>query len=245
MATEADTQFGITEKRFRFRDVSAYLADDFKFSSETDAQSRRALGVVRLAGGEERFHRQLRSVACHEFRQSALRFRSARARLIRPAFSAVDTAVAATTKADTKHTLNGQDLNNFAPRFGFAFSPFSSNRLVFRGGYGIFFDRPSAAFINTIFSNYPFLREEEVTFPASNVPLTTAWSQQDPTFPFNRYLPNRIVRTAGANGTYQLRDGTLVTKGADGTPNPTTRRRACRLWAISPRPLSFARLTAI
>ncbi len=86
-----------------------------------------------------------------------------------------------------------------------------------RGGYGIFFDRPSAAFINTVFSNYPFLREQEVTFPASAVPLNGAWSQQDPTFPFNQYLPNRIVRTAGATGTYQIRDGTNVTAGADGT----------------------------
>jgi hypothetical protein len=93
--------------------------------------------------------------------------------------------------------------------------------MVVRGGYGIFYDRPSASFINTIFSNYPYLREVEVTFPASAVPLVSAWSQQDPTFPFNRYLPNRIVRTAGAGGTYQLRDGTNVTLGADGTPNPT------------------------
>ena len=37
---------------------------------------------------------------------------------------------------------------------------------VVRGGYGVFFDRPSAAFINTVFSNYPFLRESEVTFPS-------------------------------------------------------------------------------
>jgi hypothetical protein len=29
------------------------------------------------------------------------------------------------------------------------------------------------------------------------------------------------LRTAGANGTYQLRDGTPVTRGADGTLNPT------------------------
>ena len=71
-----------------------------------------------------------------------------------------------------------------------------------------------------MFSNYPFLREQEVTFPASAVPLNGAWSQQDPTFPFNQYLPNRIVRTAGATGTYQIRDGTNVTRGADGTLNP-------------------------
>ncbi len=84
----------------------------------------------------------------------------------------------------------------------------------------MFFDRPSAAFINTVFSNYPHLREEEVTFPGSNVPLELAWSQQDPNFPFNQYLPNRVVRTAGANGTYQIRDNTNVIRGADGTLNP-------------------------
>ena len=89
-----------------------------------------------------------------------------------------------------------------------------------RGGYGIFYDRPSAAFINTVFSNYPFLREVEVTFPSRAVPIARAYSQQDPTYPFNQYLPNRVVRTGGANGTYQIRDGTQVTTGADGTPNP-------------------------
>ena len=78
---------------------------------------------------------------------------------------------------------------------------------VVRGGYGIFFDRPSAAFINTIFCNYPFLREVEVTAPNRAVPIDTAFSQQDPTYPFNLYLPNRIVRT-GAGGTYEIRDGT-------------------------------------
>ena len=52
------------------------------------------------------------------------------------------------------------------------------------------------------------------------MPITTAFSQQDPTFPFNHYLPNRVVRTAGATGTYEIRDGTQVTRGADGTPNP-------------------------
>ena len=101
-------------------------------------------------------------------------------------FAAIDWRDRGIGQGREQHTLKGQDLNNFAPRFGFAYSPFDSNRLVIRGGYGIFFDRPSAAFMNTIFSNYPFLREIEVTAPTRGVPLSTAFSQQDPNLPFNR-----------------------------------------------------------
>jgi hypothetical protein len=51
------------------------------------------------------------------------------------------------------------------------------------------------------------------------VPIVSAFSQQDPTFPFNQYLPNRVVRGGGATGTYEIRDGTNVTRGADGSNN--------------------------
>ena len=55
----------------------------------------------------------------------------------------VDGAVAATQVANNKHTLKAQDLNNFAPRIGFAYA--ATDKLVFRGGYGMFYDRPSAS----------------------------------------------------------------------------------------------------
>lgn len=219
VTTEADTQFGITEKRFQFRDLSAYIADDWKINNKLTLN----LGVRWEWFGwpEEQDGR------IGNFDPSLVTdFNNPLSGFIVPSnvqpsgFPAVDAAIAASTRSNTKHTLSGQDLNNFAPRFGFAYSPLKSNRLVIRGGYGIFFDRPSAAFINTIFSNYPFLREAEVTFPGSAVPITTAFSQQDPNFPFNLYLPNRLVRGSGANGTYTLRDNTNVTRGADGTLNP-------------------------
>lgn len=220
VATEADTQFGVTEKQFRFRDLSAYFADDWKVSRKLTLNA--GVRWEWFGWPEEKnglignFDPKLVTDPDNPLTGFLV---PSNAGLT--GFIAVDTAIQATARAATRSTINSQDLNNFAPRFGFAYTPLNSSRLVIRGGYGIFFDRPSAAFINTVFSNYPHLREEEVTFPASNVPLTLAWSQQNPNFPFSQYLPNRVVRTGGATGTYQIRDNTNVTLGADGTPNPT------------------------
>ena len=219
LATEADTQFGITDKQFRFNDFNLFLADDWKLSPSLTLN----VGVRYEFFG---LPTEVNGLIGNVDFDAITNTENPVAGFIVPGnvqntgFAAVDAAIAASQRADNNHTLNGQDWNNVAPRIGLAWTPAADDRWVVRGGYGVFFDRPSAAFINTVFSNYPFLREQEVTFPAFTVPLNGAWSQQDPTFPFNQYLPNRIVRTAGAGGTYQIRDGTNVTRGADGTLNP-------------------------
>ena len=128
----------------------------------------------------------------------------------------MDAAIQATTKAANNHTLNGQDTNNFAPRIGFAFSPLESNRLVVRGGFGYFYDRPSASFINTVFSNYPFLREIEITVPSGNVPYDNAFSAQPTALPLSSWLPFRVTRASGAGGTYVIRDNTGVNRDPRG-----------------------------
>jgi hypothetical protein len=219
LGTEGDTQFGITDKQFRFTDFNLFVADDWRVSPSLTFN----LGIrYEFFGLPWEVDGRIGNVDFDAITNTE----NPVAGFIVPknvqntGFVAVDGAIGASVKADNNHTLNGQDWNNIAPRLGFAWAPGADEKLVVRGGYGIFYDRPSAAFINTVFSNYPFLREQEVTFPASAVPFNGAWSQQDPLFPFNRYLPNRIVRTAGATGTYQIRDGTNVTAGADGTPNP-------------------------
>ena len=47
----------------------------------------------------------------------------------------------------SKRMLTSIDPNNFAPRFGFAYSPLDSGRLVIRGGYGIFHSRSSLIYL--------------------------------------------------------------------------------------------------
>ncbi|RPJ56724.1 MAG: TonB-dependent receptor, partial [Acidobacteria bacterium] len=215
--TEADTQFGITDKRFRMHDLSWFVADDWKvsptltlnlgvrwdwFGWPTELDGRIGnLDLSRLTDPEN----PANIFTLPENAQMT-------------GFNAIDATIAATARAENRHTLAGQDLNNFQPRIGFAYSPWANNRIVLRGGYGIFFDRPSAAFMNTVFSNYPFLREIEVTAPSRAVPLDRAFSQQDPNLPFLNYLPNRLVYQTG--GSYVIRDATPVTQGADGSLNP-------------------------
>ena len=114
----------------------------------------------------------------------------------------------------------GQDLNNLAPRFGLAYAPFASKRLVIRGGLWCVF-RPALGCVH----QHDLQQLSLLAGRGSHVSRQPGAPHDrlvaaGPHFPFNQYLPNRIVRTAGANGTYQIRDGTKVTLGADGTPNP-------------------------
>ncbi len=221
-ATEADTQFGITEKSFRFRDYSAYIADDWKVSRNltlnlglryelfmwpTEKQGR--IGNFDFDSFESCFTQTGGSLSLCDSPSPGF---IVPANVQNTGLANVNGAIAATTRAANNHTLRGQDLNNFAPRIGFAYSPLGGNRVVIRGGYGVFYDRPSAAFINTIFSNYPFLREIEITVPNGNVPITSAFSQQKTELPLSSWLPFRVMRTAGAGGSYVIRDNTGITR---------------------------------
>jgi hypothetical protein len=219
VASEADTQFGITDKQFRFTDFNLFVADDWRIAPSFTLN----MGLrYEFFGWPTEVNGRIGNFDFDALNNTE----NPVAAFIVPSnvrnteYVAIDQSIAASIKATNKHTLNGQDWNNVAPRLGFAWKPGEDGRWVVRGGYGIFFDRPSGAFINTVFSNYPFLREQEVTYPGSQVPINGAWSQQDPNYPFSQYLPNKIVRTSGTSGTYQIRDGTNVTAGSDGTPNP-------------------------
>ena len=53
-------------------------------------------------------------------------------------------------------SLVSPDKNNFAPRVGFSWQPRSDNRLVFRGGYGVYYDRANSRLLNNQILDFPY-----------------------------------------------------------------------------------------
>ena len=228
-ATEADTQYGLTEKSFRFGDIGAYFTDDWKitpkltmnvglryefFGLPTEKDGR--IGNFDFTGYEGCFTQTGGTNAvCDNLTAGFIVPNNVRT----TGLGGVDTAIGVTRVVDNKHTLNGQDKNNFAPRIGLAYKV--NDRLVVRGGYGLFYDRPSGAFINTVFSNYPFLREVEITVPSGSVPIDNAFRGVPTTLGLNQFLPFRIVRGSGATGGYTIRDATGVATDPRGTSTGT------------------------
>jgi Carboxypeptidase regulatory-like domain len=197
-ATEADTQFGVTDKQFRFNDLSWYASHEWKAHRKLTLNF--GLRWDWFAWPEEKFGRIAnfdfsRLTSTEDIRPGFI----LPSNVQRTGFDAIDRSIERMARVDNNHTLNGQDLNNFAPRVGFAWTPFASGKTVIRGGYGIFYDRPSAAYMNTLYTNLPFLREIEVTtLNRSLIPYGTAFQQQIPAHPFIDYLPLQIKSITGA-----------------------------------------------
>jgi hypothetical protein len=92
-------------------------------------------------------------------------------------------------KASTPSIISG-DRNNFMPRFGFAWSPFAGNRMVLRGGYGVFFERTTGAFANSLRQSSPFFREAQI----NDQNTYHTWAPDFPVFP----IPRIVVGFSGA-----------------------------------------------
>ncbi len=192
---EADVSLGITDKQFRFNDLSFYVSDDWRFSERLTLNLGLRwdwFGLPTEKNGRFANFDFSRVTDPNNILPGFILPSNS----TETGFNAIDASLPTIARADNKHTLNGQDLNNFAPRVGFAFKPFKNDSTVIRGGYGIFYDRPSAAFINTIYSNYPFFREIEASFDGSpgTVIGQTVFATQNTTLPFSSYFPYRLRR---------------------------------------------------
>ncbi len=61
-----------------------------------------------------------------------------------------------------------RDMNNLAPRLGFAFDPTGKARTAIRGGAGIFFGQPPGGTLNQMsMASFPFINSVSVTSPGS------------------------------------------------------------------------------
>jgi hypothetical protein len=82
------------------------------------------------------------------------------------------------------------DWNNFAPRLGLAWRPFATDRVVVRGGYGVYYDRVSARWALLQVLNYPYYSVataagRPLTDPFAQVPLPEA-------FPVSATVPSPL-----------------------------------------------------
>jgi hypothetical protein len=111
------------------------------------------------------------------------------------------------TDAQGGRALWFNDPNNFGPRFGFAWRPFSSQDLVVRGGYGIYYEQehPSGPILHAInpppggigapdapYSGFGFTRDYTAPSLSANPRPTLLWNN----FSANAAIPARVAVNA-------------------------------------------------
>src|SRR5262245_58210533 len=88
------------------------------------------------------------------------------------------------------------DRNNFAPRFGFAWSP--SDRWVVRGAYGIFYNHTNRQGREGLLGfNPPFLVDNTISVAGSSQPATSAIFRLQDGYPSGLLDPTKLTPTIG------------------------------------------------
>ncbi len=157
LATNSVNAEGITTRFLRAADYSLFLQDDWKLSQKLTIN----LGLryeLDLPPYETRGALATFDPALYQPRMKV----DARGNPVGPpvgGFVQAGNVIPQYDLADVpnvgKRVFTSVDPNNFGPRLGFAYSPFESGRLALRGGYGIFYSRPSAIIISNTINSPP------------------------------------------------------------------------------------------
>jgi hypothetical protein len=94
------------------------------------------------------------------------------------------------------------DWNNFMPRIGLAWSPMGNKKLVVRAGYGMFYERTTGAFANSLRQAAPFFQESQL----NDLGDYNIWPAGYPVFPipqFAIYFSSGSPHLQGSNAPGQ------------------------------------------
>lgn len=131
-----------------------------------------------------------------------------------------------TVKGDNA-VVRSKDPNNFAPRVGFAWSPYAQDNLVIRGGYGLYYQRSSFQYITLNVLAPPTYVFGARVLPPLNDPYFVAPAQ--PAFPtlvpgvalsgqlFDRNLRTPYIHQFNLGFQYQLAKNTMLDVGYVGS----------------------------
>lgn len=139
---------GIFDRYYKVTDTNAFIQDDWKISSRLTLNLGLRYDLYGLPVED-----QGRLV---NFIPSQVRIGTSAAPAAPPnGFVQAEGGPLAGVPTVTK-TLVPVDKNNFSPRVGFAFDLWGDQKIVVRGGYGIYYDRISTRYANTQLFNYPY-----------------------------------------------------------------------------------------
>ena len=147
--------YGETARNYRMNDVNAFIAEDWKLTSNLTlnlgvrweyfgfpSEKNGLLAVFDYPAALATGNVQDGFVFASNFNPNSV-----------PGASGLSL-----TTADSKSIIPG-DYNNVMPRVGFAWTPTEGRNFVLRGGYGLFYERTTGGFANSLRQAPPFFRE--------------------------------------------------------------------------------------